>query len=143
MRPRDGKWIALVVVMLAWGCAKTVPPASTIREVPSSVSGGPRAGVIAVFEGKASWYGREQQGHLTANGERFDMDARTAAHRTLHMGTHVRVTNLRNGRATVVRINDRGPYSHGRIIDVSYAAAKDLGMIDAGVVPVRIEVLQP
>ncbi len=140
LRLRGAKWIALIG-MLAWGCAKTVPEApSTIREVPAT---GPRAGVVAVFEGKASWYGREQHGHLTANGERFDMYAHTAAHRTLHMGTHVRVINLRNGRATVVRINDRGPYSHGRIIDVSYAAAKDLGMIDAGVVPVRLEVLQP
>ena len=143
MQQRGGKtWRrgALVALLaLAWGCAKTVPPPSTIREVPSA----PRAGVVAVYEGKASWYGREQHGHLTANGERFDMYAHTAAHRTLHMGTHVRVINLRNGRATVVRINDRGPYSRGRIIDVSYAAAKDLGMLDAGVVPVRIEVLQP
>jgi rare lipoprotein A len=131
---------ALVALLaLAWGCAKTVPQASTIREVPS----GRRAGVVAVFEGKASWYGREQHGHLTANGERFDMYAHTAAHRTLHMGTQVRVINLRNGRATVVRINDRGPYSRGRVIDVSYAAAKDLGMLDAGVVPVRVEVLSP
>ena len=95
------------------------------------------------MEGKASWYGREQHGHLTANGERFDMYALTAAHRTLHMQTRVRVINLRNGRATIVRINDRGPYSHGRIIDVSYAAAKELDMLNAGVVPVRLEVLQP
>ena len=103
-----------------------------------------RAGVIAVYEGKASWYGREQQGHLTANGERFDMYALTAAHRTLHMNTRVRVINLRNGRSTVVRINDRGPYGgHGRIIDVSYAAAKQLDMLNAGVVPVRVEVLGP
>jgi rare lipoprotein A len=133
--------LALVLALgSAWGCARTVRGPSTIREVPST---GPRAGVVAVFEGKGSWYGREQQGHLTANGERFDMYALTAAHRTLHMGTRVRVINLRNGRATVVRINDRGPYSHGRIIDVSYAAAKQLGMLDAGVVPVRVEVLQP
>ncbi len=99
--------------------------------------------MVAVFEGKASWYGREQHGHLTANGERFDMYALTAAHRTLHMGTRVRVINLRNGRAAVVRINDRGPYSRGRIIDLSYAAAKLLDMLNAGVVPVRLEVLQP
>jgi rare lipoprotein A len=119
------------------GCAKTVPRPSTIREVPSR----PAAGVRAVFEGKASWYGREQHGQLTANGERFDMYAKTAAHRTLRMGTHVRVINLRNGRSTIVRINDRGPYSRGRIIDLSYAAAKELDMISAGVVPVRVEVL--
>ena len=124
---------------LAGGCAKTVPTSSTIHEVPTQ----PRAGVVAVFEGKASWYGREQQGQLTANGERFNMHALTAAHRTLRMNTTVRVINLRNGRSTVVRINDRGPYSRGRIIDVSYAAARQLDMIEAGVVPVRVEVLGP
>jgi rare lipoprotein A len=125
-------------VVAAVGCAKSVPPPSTIREVPEQ----PRAGVRGVYEGKASWYGREQHGHLTANGERFNMYEKTAAHRTLRMGTHVRVINLRNGRATIVRINDRGPYSHGRIIDLSYAAAKELDMLNAGVVPVRIEVLE-
>ena len=124
----------------ASGCATTVPSGSTIREVPST---GPRAGVVTIVEGSASWYGREQHGHLTANGERFDMYALTAAHRTLRMGTRVRVINLRNGRAALVRINDRGPYAHGRIIDVSYAAAKALDMLDAGVVRVRLEVLSP
>ncbi|HEX8953186.1 MAG TPA: septal ring lytic transglycosylase RlpA family protein [Polyangia bacterium] len=129
------------MLALAAGCAKTVPPAttSTVREVPPPS----RAGVVKVLEGKASWYGREQHGHLTANGERFDMYALTAAHRTLHMNTHVRVTNLRNGRVTVVRINDRGPYGGRCIIDLSYAAAKQLDMIDAGIVPVRVEVLGP
>ncbi len=131
--------LLLLVIVVAVGCAKTVPPSSTIREVP----GQPRAGVVAVFEGKASWYGREQHGHLTANGEHFDMYALTAAHRTLRMNTRVRVINLRNGHIAVVRINDRGPYSHGRIIDVSYAAAKLLDMLTAGVVPVRVEVLAP
>ena len=136
---RAGK-IALALVVAA-GCATTkpAPPSSTIREVPTQ----PRGNVTAVFQGKASWYGREQHGHLTANGERFDMYALTAAHRTLHMNTHVRVTNLSNGRSCVVRINDRGPYGRGRIIDLSYAAAKLLGMIDAGVALVRVEVLTP
>jgi rare lipoprotein A len=138
LRPRVGRLV--VVLAVAAGCARSVPAPSTIREVPST---GPRAGVVAVMEGKASWYGREQHGHLTANGEHFDMYALTAAHRTLHMQTRVRVINLRNGRATVVRINDRGPYSRGRIIDVSYAAAKQLDMLNAGVVPVRLEVLSP
>jgi rare lipoprotein A len=93
-------------------------------------------------EGKASWYGREQQGGPTASGERFDMHQLTAAHRTLRMGTRVRVTNLLNGRSVVVRINDRGPYGRGRIIDVSFAAAKALDMIDKGVVPARVEVIE-
>lgn len=127
---------ALTVLVFVGGCATTRRP-STVREVPSR----PTAHPGAVFEGKASWYGREQHGHLTANGERFNMYALTAAHRTLRMNTRVRVTNLRNGRSVVVRINDRGPYSRGRILDVSYAAAIKLGMVNAGVVPVRIEVL--
>jgi len=127
----------VLALALAAGCAKTVPGTSTVREVPS----GAREGVSGVYEGKASWYGREQHGHLTANGERFDMNALTAAHRTLRMHTRVRVINLRNGRSVVVRINDRGPYGRGRIIDVSYAAAKLLDMINAGIVPVRLEVL--
>ena len=139
MRQRAAK-LAVVALALAAGCAKSVPPTSTIRDVSAP---GARGGVVATSEGQASWYGREQQGHLTANGEHFDMYALTAAHRTLHMHTRVRVINLRNGRNVVVRINDRGPYSRGRIIDVSYAAAKQLGMLEAGVVPVRLEVLGP
>jgi rare lipoprotein A len=91
--------------------------------------------------GLATYYGREQQGGPTASGERFDRNKLTAAHRTLPLGTRVRVTNTRNGRSVEVRINDRGPYGRGRIIDVSEAAARQLGMIDAGVVPVTVEVL--
>jgi rare lipoprotein A len=129
----------LVALLWVAGCATTRPETpSTVREVPEG-----RQGVGAVFEGKASWYGREQQGHKTASGGRFNMYDYTAAHRTLHMGTRVRVINLRNGRTVIVRINDRGPYSRGRVIDVSYAAARDLGMLDAGVIPVRVEVLGP
>ena len=90
------------------------------------------------FRGMASWYNEPQ---MTASGERFNKNALTAAHRTLPMGTHVRVTNTRNGRSVVVRINDRGPYSKSRIIDLSEAAARQLGMIDAGVAPVQLEVL--
>ena len=92
-----------------------------------------------VQRGMASWYGESQ---MTASGERFDRHAMTAAHRTLPFGTRVRVTNLKNGRSVVVRINDRGPYGHGRIIDLSEAAARRLGMIAAGVVPVTIEVVR-
>jgi rare lipoprotein A len=137
-----GMIVALALVVT--GCATTKPSAtSTIREVPSGSETGPRQDVIATYEGKASWYGKEQNGHATASGERFNMNALTAAHRTLHMNSRVRVTNLRNGRSVIVRINDRGPYSHGRIIDVSLAAAKQLQMIEAGIVPVRLEVLAP
>src|SRR3989442_959384 len=89
--------------------------------------------------GLASWYGREFQGRPTTSGERFDMYALTAAHRTLPLGTHVRVTNLENGRRAVVRLTDRGPFVDGRIIDLSYAAGRALGMTGRGVVRVRLE----
>jgi rare lipoprotein A len=134
--------LALAVAVVGTGCAGTsaeAPRASTIRDVSSS-GGGRR--VRSVEEGLATWYGRDHHGGPTASGERFDMHAMTAAHKTLRMGTRVRVVNLRNGRSVVVRINDRGPYARGRIIDVSQAAARELGMIEAGVVPVRVEVLE-
>jgi rare lipoprotein A len=93
--------------------------------------------------GLATWYGGEHHGGPTASGERFNKNALTAAHRTLPMGTRVRVTNQNNGRSVIVRINDRGPYGNKRrIIDVSEAAARKLGMIEAGVVPVRVEVVK-
>jgi rare lipoprotein A len=92
--------------------------------------------------GLASWYGREQQGHLTADGERFNMHLLTAAHRRLPFGSMVRVTNKLNGRSVVVRINDRGPWADDdRIIDVSSAAADILQMKRSGIVPVEVEVL--
>ncbi len=95
---------------------------------------------IPIEEGVASWYGKRFHGRLTASGEPFDMQALTAAHPTLPFGTIVRVTNLKNRRTVDVRINDRGPYAKGRIIDLSYAAAKRLEMIDAGAIEVRLEV---
>lgn len=91
--------------------------------------------------GKASWYGAQHHGKRTASGERFDQHALTAAHRSLPFGTRVNVINLNNKRSVVVRINDRGPYTRGRIIDVSRAAAQKLDMLRAGVVPVRVEPL--
>jgi rare lipoprotein A len=90
-------------------------------------------------EGIASWYGRAHHGRKTANGERFDMNAETAAHKSLAFGTVLRVTNLDNGRTTRVRINDRGPYVRGRIIDLSARSARDLGMRENGIARVRIE----
>ncbi|BAT72127.1 rare lipoprotein A [Thermosulfidibacter takaii ABI70S6] len=91
--------------------------------------------------GLASWYGPKFHGRKTASGERFNMYSLTAAHKTLPLGTYVKVKNLKNGRAVVVKINDRGPFVRGRIIDLSYAAAKKLGMIKDGVVPVEITVI--
>jgi rare lipoprotein A len=97
----------------------------------------------AMQRGLATFYGSEQHGGPTASGERFDKRLMTAAHRTLPLGTRVRVTNTRNGRSVEVRINDRGPYGgHGRIIDLSEAAAQKLDMLEAGVVPVIVEVVK-
>ncbi len=92
--------------------------------------------------GTASWYGPGFHGNRTSSGEIYDQYDLTAAHQTLPLGTRVAVTNLTNGREVEVRINDRGPFVKGRSIDLSYAAARSLGMIGPGTVPVRIEVLR-
>ncbi len=92
-------------------------------------------------KGMASWYGPGFHGRLTANGERYNQNGITAAHKTLPFGTKVRVTNLRNGRSVIVRINDRGPYAHGRVIDLSKGAANLIGLISSGVAPVQLEIL--
>jgi len=94
-----------------------------------------------VEKGIASWYGPQYDGRQTASGEIFDQDAMTAAHRTLPFGTVVRVDDLDNGQSVKVRINDRGPFIHGRIIDLSRGAARRLGMVQAGLAHVRVEVL--
>jgi rare lipoprotein A len=93
------------------------------------------------FRGTASWYGPNFHGKLTSNGERYNMWSMTAAHKTLPMNTIVKVTNLRNSKSTVVRINDRGPFVSNRIIDLSKAAATKIGMISSGTAPVKLEVL--
>jgi rare lipoprotein A len=88
--------------------------------------------------GIASYY---KSGRLTANGEKFNPNGYTAAHRSLKFGTKVRVTNLRNGRSVIVRINDRGPYVSGRIIDLAYGAAAAVGLRDSGIAAVQIAIL--
>jgi rare lipoprotein A len=96
-----------------------------------------------VQEGRASWYGGAHRGKTTANGEKFDPSALTAAHRTLPLGTEVKVTNLANGESVNVRINDRGPYVRRRVIDLSDAAARKIGMHAKGTAEVRIEEIRP
>ena len=96
----------------------------------------------ALAQGIASWYGQKFHGRKTASGERFDMHELTAAHPSLPFGTLVEVRNLDNGRKVVVRINDRGPSVAGRIIDVSHAAAVELGMIDRGVAEVALYLVE-
>jgi rare lipoprotein A len=93
------------------------------------------------LEGEAAWYGEDFQGRPTASGEAFDMNDLTAAHPDLPFGTTVRVTRPDTGQSVVVRINDRGPYTRGRIIDLSYAAAREIDMVSAGILWVTIEIL--
>ena len=93
-------------------------------------------------DGNASYYADRYHGRTTASGERFDVDALTAAHKTMAFGTVVRVTNLKNGKSVTVRVNDRGPYVGGRVIDLSPAAARRIDMIRDGVVPVKLQVLR-
>lgn len=112
-----------------------LPPGPEVRGAP------PSERITETFSGLASWYGKRFHGRLTASGSRFDMNAMTAAHRSLPFGTRVRVTNESNQRSIVVTINDRGPFIKPRIIDLSFAAAKALGFIDDGLTKVRVEVL--
>ena len=97
---------------------------------------------LSVETGKASWYGAPYHNRRSSNGEVYDMNSLTAAHRTLPLGSTVRVTNLKTGHSTVVRITDRGPFVQGRIVDLSLAAAKQADVLQAGVAPVRLEVLR-
>jgi rare lipoprotein A len=97
---------------------------------------------LAVWDCISSWYGDDFDGQPTANGEIYDMNSLTAAHPTLPLGSIVRVTNTRNHRSTVVRINDRGPYVEGRELDVSYEVARRLGFDQRGTAKVRMELLE-
>ena len=93
----------------------------------------------SVQSGKASWYGPGFHGRRTANGERFNTNAYTAAHKTLPFGTKLKVTNLRNGKSVKVVVNDRGPFTGGRVLDVSRGAARHLGMIASGTAKVKVQ----
>jgi rare lipoprotein A len=128
----------LIVIVIAFGCATTITgPGAPEGSIPPSKA----ARVVDVFEGTASWYGPEFHGRKTASGEVFDMTDLTAASKELPMGSTCVVTNLSNKKSVTVRINDRGPFVKDRVIDLSYAAAKVVGMIDTGTAPVRVEVL--
>lgn len=122
---------ALAATLLACAFAQPAPIAFA-RE---------NTAIVQTIKGVASWYGGKFHGRLTANGERYDMNELTAAHPSLPFGSRVRVTNRKNGRSVIVRINDRGPYIGRRIIDLSHAAASKLGMVNSGTAPVTLEVL--
>jgi rare lipoprotein A len=121
--------LPLLVLVAMLGCAGKPAPMSA-----SDVHGYEE-------KGTASWYGKKYHGRLTANGERYDMHALTAAHKRLAFGAVVVVKNLDNGKKVRVRINDRGPFKKGRIIDLSYAAARELGMVEQGLARVKIKVV--
>jgi rare lipoprotein A len=130
MNRSPGVLLAFLLVLSILGCGSTHTP---------KLRADPHGSVVQ--HGQASWYGKPFHGRRTASGERYDMHARTAAHRKLPFGTRVRVTNLENGKETVVRINDRGPFVQGRVIDLSFGAASQIQMVQAGVVKVRLEIL--
>ena len=117
--------LALVFALAAGGCA----------------TGRPRTGVT-IERGMASWYGPGFDGRRTASGERYDMHALTAAHPTLPFGTLLEVRNVATGASVRVRVNDRGPYVPGRVVDVSYSAAEQLGLVGRGIAPVKLDVVQ-
>lgn len=125
------RWTAGALVVLV-GCAHAPERPASRRQSPLVESS------RFIAEGMASFYGPGLEGRPTASGERFDSSRFTAAHRTLPFGTCVRVLNVENDRAVEVRVNDRGPYAHHRLIDVSLAAARRLGMVERGVVRVRL-----
>ena len=116
-------------------CAPASPPSSPTAPVPEQA----KLADTFVQVGLASWYGSFHAGQRTASGELFDPDAMTAAHRTLPLGTVVRVTNIANSRTVTVRINDRGPRDRSRIIDLSRSAAQALGFLADGIMKVKIE----
>jgi rare lipoprotein A len=124
--------ITFILGALLTGCSVPAPPAEPVAATVNPA----RFSAIGV----ASWYGQESNRKRTASGEMFNMNSLTAAHRSLPLNTVVRVTNLENGRSVLVRINDRGPYVDGRIIDLSAKAARYLDMKEEGAARVRLEV---
>lgn len=125
-------------VAVAVGCVALAACAGS-RPAPAPREDEAPARDARVEEGVASFYGRAHHGRRTASGERFDMLAMTCAHRKHAFGTRLRVTDLQTGRSVVVRVNDRGPYAGGRIVDLSLGAARQLGIVDRGVARVRVE----
>jgi rare lipoprotein A len=135
---RRGRATTLLLGLAIWGCTAVRPPFPAPEPTGTYV-----AGEAGEEGGLASWYGAFHHGLPTASGELFDMTEMTAAHRTLPLGTRLRVTNLENGRMVRVRVNDRGPYVAGRVLDLSHGAAQRLDMVERGVVPVRFHVVEP
>ncbi len=145
--PLTATFAALAFALAASAQAQTAPagapaaaPAAT--PAPAAAPAASPAAAAAGMEGLAAYYSDRLDGRRTASGQAFDQSKLTAAHQTLPFGTMVKVTNTKNGRSVVVRINDRGPTQPGRVIDLSRAAAGKLGMLRAGLVPVKLEVVK-
>ncbi len=143
---------AVFIIAFLWGCASTPatnysPDYRTKKSTqrPYQIDGKWYHPVDSAFgyeeEGIASWYGKDFHGRKTSNGEIYDMHTMTAAHKTLPLGTFVKVTRLDNEKEAIVRVNDRGPFVDGRIIDLSYKAASEIGIVETGTIMVRIEAL--
>lgn len=137
-----------LLLVLSVSSILVFPRMITPQEVSCSDYAPPKQQVLTTKELKpksvivtASWYGTEHNGRRMANGQRFDAARLTAAHRTLRLGTMVRVTEVKHGRSVTVKITDRGPFRHGRMIDLSHAAASRIGIVGQGVARVRIEVV--
>jgi rare lipoprotein A len=137
MSLRPALLVFLASVLWLGGCATRAPSTPDMPGMPDAVQGGEET-QGEIDRGMASWYGEKFHGRRTASGEPFDMNALTAAHKTLPFGTQVRVRHARTGREVVVRINDRGPHVRGRIIDLSHAAAAAIGLVQTGVAPVVV-----
>ena len=130
--------LAILTALLASGCQQIGPAVYGVTEPPLSC-----AAARGYDEaGTASWYGRAHHGRRTASGQRFDMHGLTAAHRRLPLGSKVRVTNRNNGKSVLLTITDRGPFVPGRVVDVSYGAAKELNFVGAGLAPVRVTAVE-
>lgn len=130
---------------LAFSQTGSMIPAGGVEAASSSPAGTEKLEVrppVPEADGIASWYGPKFHGRLTANGETYDMHGLTAAHKTLPFNTKLRVTNLNNGKSVILRINDRGPFLHNRIIDLSKGAAIAVDMIETGTAPVLLEILE-
>jgi len=138
--------IALIAITpgLALCAGGEVPPAPPVHTAPAPAPAAVQ-GYREVYRetGTASWYGKEFHGRKTASGEIFDMYGISAAHRTLPLGTTIRVTNLDNYKSIKVRVNDRGPFERNRVLELSYGAAKELGFVAQGTARVKIEALEP
>ena len=146
IRPGALAWfVALVLTGCATGPALVKVPPEMPAPQPAPAAPAPAPKVAprpAEVTGMASWYGKAHHGRPTASGETYDMHALTAAHRSLPLGTRVLVTNVQNGRSVEVRINDRGPFVRGRILDLSYAAARELGSLSDGAFRVKLRALE-